>query len=79
MLADVAVRYGLGPPDERAIAAVTDEWEEGRRRGVVGSPHFFAGGHDYFCPALDIRRVDGHLQIRPDTAALEQVLAAASA
>ena len=79
VLVDVALRYGLAPPDERAIAAVTDEWEEGRRRGVVGSPHFFAGGHDYFCPALDIRRVDGHLQIRPDTAALERVLAAASA
>lgn len=42
------------------------DWQEGRARGVIGSPHFFTPGGDFFCPALDVRKVDGHLLITAD-------------
>jgi 2-hydroxychromene-2-carboxylate isomerase len=55
-------------------AAATDDhdipgrdWREGRARGVIGSPHFFTPGGDWFCPALDVSRdPDGHLRITAD-------------
>jgi hypothetical protein len=71
VLGDIGAAYGLipGPLDE---ATVLGDWKEGRRRGVLGSPHLFAAGHDAFCPTLDIRRVDGELRVDPDPAALER-------
>ncbi|MBU3750576.1 MAG: DsbA family protein [Mycobacterium sp.] len=56
----VAKRFALAPLDAEATAvAVAADWDEGRRRGVVGSPHFFtADGDDWFCPALAISRDD---------------------
>ncbi len=39
-------------------------WELGKARGVRGSPHFFAAGHDWFCPTLDINKVDDEFKIR---------------
>ncbi len=59
------VAQGLGVPaitaaDERAPI---EDWSEGADRGVIGSPHFFAPGHDWFCPTLSIERVDGRLRI----------------
>jgi hypothetical protein len=38
---------------------VIEDWHEGQRRGVLGSPHFFVNGHDYFCPALRIGHREG--------------------
>jgi 2-hydroxychromene-2-carboxylate isomerase len=35
-------------------AAVADDHEEGLRRGVQGSPHFFTPRGSFFCPTLDI-------------------------
>src|SRR5581483_5525750 len=72
VLRDIAGRSGL--PAELAAGdedAVRAEWDEGRRRGVVGSPHFFAGGRDFFCPSLDIRRVDEHLRVQFDESGLQ--------
>lgn len=63
VVGSVCARFGLRPLDEAATAAaVRADWEEGRRRGVVGSPHFFtADGGSWFCPGLSIRRDDvGH-------------------
>ena len=40
---------------ETATAAARSDWDRGRARGVQGSPHFFAGDHDWFCPTLLIR------------------------
>jgi predicted DsbA family dithiol-disulfide isomerase len=37
-------------------AEVRRDLEEGRQRGVIGSPHFFTPDGDFFCPALDIHR-----------------------
>jgi predicted DsbA family dithiol-disulfide isomerase len=77
VLAHLASEYGVERCGRADVAAVTSEWEEGRRRGVVGSPHFFVGASGFFCPALDIERVDGELRIRTDADGLDRVLAAA--
>lgn len=56
----IADRFGLEPLDVDATsAAVRADWEEGRTRGVVGSPHFFTDdGGGWFCPSLAISRDD---------------------
>ena len=60
IVAPIATSFGLEPLDaEETSAAVRADWEEGRARGVVGSPHFFTGdGASWFCPGLDISRDD---------------------
>jgi 2-hydroxychromene-2-carboxylate isomerase len=72
----IAAIHGLDRPGEAEHAAVRSDWEDGRRRGVRGSPEFFVAGRGYFCPTLDISRVDGQLQIRPDPEALDEFLGA---
>jgi 2-hydroxychromene-2-carboxylate isomerase len=62
----LAREHGVEPPEPGDRAAVLADWEEGRARGVIGSPHFFAGGEGFFCPALDIQKEDGHLRITAD-------------
>jgi hypothetical protein len=43
---------------------------------VRGSPHFYCGDVDAFCPSLDISRSkDGQLMVKRDTAVLEGFLA----
>ena len=54
--------------------AVYGDWEEGRRRGVLGSPHFFVDGAGFFCPTLNITHVDGHLQVSVDPEAFATFL-----
>jgi predicted DsbA family dithiol-disulfide isomerase len=74
VLAGIAAAHGV---EERTAAAVTAyqlDYDEGRRRGVQGSPHFFVGEHDYFCPALRIDRSDGDFTITPSPARLEELL-----
>ena len=47
---------GVVMPDETDRAVVVADWDEGRRRGVRGPPHFFCGATDVFCPSLDIAK-----------------------
>ncbi len=61
------------------VAAVEAAWETGKRRGVAGSPHFFTDAGGFFCPALDIKRVEGHLVIKPDIEAFGEFVANAFA
>ena len=56
------------------LHTVVSDWHEGQRRGVIGSPHFFVGDRGWFCPSLDISRIEGRLTIHNDQAALEQFL-----
>ncbi len=58
VVATIAQRFSLTPLSADATeAAVRADWDEGKRRGVVGSPHFFtADGADWFCPGLAISR-----------------------
>jgi predicted DsbA family dithiol-disulfide isomerase len=71
VLRGVAVDADVPFPPTAARRLVEADWAEGRRREVVGSPHFFVGEDGFFCPALDIHRVDGRLSIRADSAAFE--------
>lgn len=77
VLQDIAAAAGVAMPGAEADQLVLADWAEGRRRGVIGSPHFMLGDDGFFCPALDITRVDGHLRIRPDRAAFDSFVARA--
>jgi predicted DsbA family dithiol-disulfide isomerase len=72
-LEELATAAGL-PGLAVAGQAVVDDWTEGRQRGVVGSPHFFVGQSDFFCPAMRIERIDGHLRIARDRAGFEEFI-----
>lgn len=69
VLATIAAAAGLDattvPTIEEAEALVRVDWDEGKRRGVEGSPHFFFGDDTWFCPVLDISRDDrGTMHVR---------------
>jgi predicted DsbA family dithiol-disulfide isomerase len=76
VLAGIAESLGVPLPDDADRATVRADWEDGRRRGVVGSPHFFAAGTDMFCPSLQITKdpVTG-LAVHADATRLQQFLA----
>lgn len=63
VLLDVASAAGISLPDHGGRDEVMAEWDDGRSRGVIGSPHWFVAGDDFFCPTLKITRHDGHLHI----------------
>ena len=68
---------GVAEVTDRHRQAVLDAWQQGTQRGVVGSPHFFTPNGAFFCPALDISRVDGHLRIRAKAGMFDEFLHAA--
>lgn len=74
VLQRLAADLGCGMPDEHDHVAVLDDYTEGQQRGVIGSPHWFDGASDVFCPALEITRGDGGLIIHDNTARLQQFL-----
>jgi 2-hydroxychromene-2-carboxylate isomerase len=76
VLAAIVSDVGLAGLAEATDEDVVADWREGEQRGVVGSPHFFVADESWFCPALDITRRDGHLQISSDAAAFERFVAA---
>jgi predicted DsbA family dithiol-disulfide isomerase len=48
--------HGVSPLEPGATrATVENDWARGTARKVKGSPHFFVGDADWFCPSLDIR------------------------
>jgi len=54
VLGDIAARHGLPEPGTEPSQSVLDDYAEGKRRGVRGSPDFFVGDDEFFCPALDL-------------------------
>jgi predicted DsbA family dithiol-disulfide isomerase len=75
VLARLADELGIEPPDTADRDAVLTDWHEGQARGVVGSPHFYCGELDAFCPSLDISRDRGPgLTITVDTHRLHAFL-----
>ena len=72
----IAATHGLALADADPDVVIA-EYEEGKRLGVVGSPYFIVKEVGYFCPALDVRRVDGHFQIDADPVAFDAFVAAA--
>ena len=75
-LESVASDLGVVMPDESDRAGVLADWHEGVRRGVLGSPHFFCGDTDVFCPSLDITKdpIEGVSIVR-DASRLTEFLA----
>jgi predicted DsbA family dithiol-disulfide isomerase len=52
----LARSVGVPMPDESDHAGVIADWREGQQRGVLGSPHFFCGDANVFCPSLEITK-----------------------
>jgi predicted DsbA family dithiol-disulfide isomerase len=75
VLAELGSAFGLREITDADRALVEASLGRGRARGVVGSPHFFTSSGAFFCPALDIKRVDHHLVIKPDLAGFEAFIA----
>lgn len=76
VLSELSESLGVGPFGAADHEAVQRDWEVGVRRGVRGSPHFYCGGVDAFCPSLDISRgADGALTVTKDMALLDRFLA----
>jgi 2-hydroxychromene-2-carboxylate isomerase len=72
VLHEIARRHGVeGPWDAGAALA---DWDEGRHRGVQGSPHWFVDGEDFFCPSLQIEHPAGGLHVTPDPERFEQLV-----
>ncbi len=70
--------FGVEPLSGSATEAlVRADWERGRARGVLGSPHFFAGGRSWFCPSLRIHHEGSEFEVDLDTVALEDFYATA--
>jgi 2-hydroxychromene-2-carboxylate isomerase len=76
VLSEISKSLDVGPFGASDDQAVRRDWKTGVGRGVKGSPHFYCGGVDAFCPSLDISTgTDGALTVRQDTAALDIFLA----
>ncbi|MHB8465277.1 MAG: DsbA family oxidoreductase [Acidimicrobiales bacterium] len=76
VLTGVGSAHGLGQPDAEDDERVRADWHEGEARGVKGSPHFFCGSVEAFCPSLDISKdEDGEKHIRRNMDALDAFLA----
>jgi predicted DsbA family dithiol-disulfide isomerase len=54
VLGSIATAYGLRAPSSQPSRTIRDDYEQGRLRGVRGSPHFWIDDDEYFCPSLDI-------------------------
>ena len=77
VLDGIAREHGLALSDTLDRTAVLADWDDGRRRGVMGSPHFFIDDEGFFCPALDITREGEHLRITRDEIGFRRFLARA--
>ena len=76
VLSTIARSFGIRSPDAEDDQAVLDDWHEGVKRGVVGSPHFFCGDSNVFCPSLEIAQDGtGHLEVSRNMDALDVFLA----
>ena len=65
----IAADHGLELPAVGDDARVFADHEEGKARGVQGSPHFFTSAGGFFCPGLHIVHDEGGFQVTADTAA----------
>ncbi|MGD9705459.1 MAG: DsbA family protein [Acidimicrobiia bacterium] len=72
VLADIGQACGVSPSAVADEDTARSDWQEGQRRGVKGSPHFFTPEGAFFCPTLDITRIDGRLRITADDAGFDE-------
>jgi predicted DsbA family dithiol-disulfide isomerase len=69
--------HGVPEPTELDRSAVRDDFAEGKRRDVSGSPHFFTAEGDFFCPSLDIEHDDDGYSVSFDVAGFQRFVSAA--
>ncbi len=74
-LAAIAHSFDLDLVGADAERSVHDDWHEGERRGVVGSPYFFVDDNGFFCPTLNVTHVEGQLQVDVDLDAFSEFVA----
>ena len=67
VLTEVCESYGV-EVGEADRASVGSDHDDGVARGVVGSPHFFAGDTGFFCPAFKVSRDDAGFHVVADSA-----------
>jgi predicted DsbA family dithiol-disulfide isomerase len=80
VLGRIAAAHDLPAPSAPTSARVQADYDHGRAIGVKGSPHYFVGSTDFFCPALDLGHdPDGHLTARYDADMLDQFFASIDA
>jgi predicted DsbA family dithiol-disulfide isomerase len=58
VLQKIATGLGVSYVPDADHTLVHRDWEEGKTRGVVGSPHFFNGSVGVFCPSLQLTRTE---------------------
>ncbi len=76
VLSDIAKALGADSFDAADDRAVLADWHEGAERGVKGSPHFYCGDSDAFCPSLEISKDGtGHLEVSANLDVLDAFLA----
>ncbi len=75
VLSTIVLAEGVASFDAADRRSVLADWHEGKERGVKGSPHFFCGDADAFCPSLDIFK-DGmeHLRVKRNMEVLDAFL-----
>ncbi len=74
-LSDIARTERIESFDATDEQAVRADWVEGKERGVKGSPHFFCGDSDAFCPSLDIfKDGTGRLEVKRNMNILDAFL-----
>jgi 2-hydroxychromene-2-carboxylate isomerase len=75
VLDKLAEDLGIPHFHDPTYSAVHADWEEGKRRGVIGSPHFFHGTVGTFCPSLQMSKSpEAGLTIHTDTSRLQDFL-----
>jgi predicted DsbA family dithiol-disulfide isomerase len=79
-LTNLAQTYGLNDGDAADVGEVLADWHQGESRGVKGSPHFFCGDVEAFCPSLiitkdEVGRVHIERSVEPLDAFLEECFA----
>lgn len=74
VLESIASEFLLELPATDADPRVSADYEEGKRRGVRGSPDFWIGSEEFFCPALTLGHDDEGLVAEFDTDGLGMFL-----
>jgi 2-hydroxychromene-2-carboxylate isomerase len=73
-VAAIGQSFDLEYPGSAGEQSILEDWHDGRRRGVVGSPQFFVGGQAFFCPTLTIAHVGDSLRVTLDREGFETFL-----
>jgi 2-hydroxychromene-2-carboxylate isomerase len=69
--------HGTAAPSPADAETVRADHAEGVSRGVQGSPHFFVGDADFFCPSLDIGHDRDGYHMAFDAVGFDRFVAAA--